>query len=1002
MTSERFNKLVTLLKELFQLDKPELDFGFYRIMHARSAEVTGFLENELLPQVRAALEEYVSVDRAQIERELQEATDQARSLGVDPDATDKVKELKAKRAQAGDLDAVEADVYDHLYRFFRRYYKDGDFISQRVYKDGVYAIPYQGEEVKLHWANADQYYIKTDEYLRNYSFRLRPDGETDPMRVHFRLADAAEGEHGNVKAADDRKRVFVLANGDFAVDEPGERGTSELVLRFEYRPATMNDWPESEQPGKSKAPNQKSLLDIAEARIFKSGVTEPHLRRWTAALERKHVKRNGERSETSRLRTHLDRYTARNTFDYFIHKDLGGFLRRELDFYIKNEVMRLDDIENDTAPRAEQYLSKIRAIRRIAGTIIDFLASLEDFQKRLWLKKKFVVETSYCIRVGCIPDEFLPEIAANDTQRREWVDLCGIDEIESELTTPGYSEPLSVEFLRSQPTLMVDTRHFTRDFRDSLLKLGEHAVLDEATSGSLIHGENLQALRLLQHRYSSQVECVYIDPPYNSAASSILYKNDYQHSSWLALMADRLRLSGTYLTKQGVLGCAIDENELAHLLAALKHSLPAHDPQVVMVHHYPGSGSGRGNVSYTHEYYVAAVPSGESVLVGSRRPGGTRKRNFRRSGQGENNFRSGRHRSFFAILVDPATLEIVGMEKPPPRDSTYPEEPTEQGWLRIYPIGSDGSERVWSRNYTSSKRLWLDGRLECSDQYAINHSIDDEGRKVLVSAWLDSKFNSVVHGTNLVADIMGEKAAFPYPKSVHTVRTAIDSVMGDHAGASVLDYFAGSGTTGHAVINLNREDGGDRRFILVEMGEHFDTVLLPRLKKVTYSPEWKDGKPVRQATAEEAERSPSVMKVIRLESYEDTLNNLRHLNAETGDLERTASGDSPSNPQQAGSPTPPPPDNFVARFTGHPIGWQVGQPSPPLPSRRRYPARWVAPRRRAVRRPDGVHAQNQTARCGREPGNPGRPPRDVQLAARPPGLSALGAPGGRGGVRERL
>ena len=90
----------------------------------------------------------------------------------------------------------------------------------------------------------------------------------------------------------------------------------------------------------------------------------------------------------------------------------------------------------------------------------------------------------------------------------------------------------------------------------------------------------------------------------------------------------------------------------------------------------------------------------------------------------------------------------------------------------------------------------------------------------------------------------------------------------------LLDYFAGSGTTGHAVINLNREDGGRRKFILVEMGDYFDTVLLPRLKKVTFTPEWKDGKPKRLATPEEAERSPRIMKVLRLESYEDTLNNL--------------------------------------------------------------------------------------------------------------------------------
>jgi adenine-specific DNA-methyltransferase len=92
--------------------------------------------------------------------------------------------------------------------------------------------------------------------------------------------------------------------------------------------------------------------------------------------------------------------------------------------------------------------------------------------------------------------------------------------------------------------------------------------------------------------------------------------------------------------------------------------------------------------------------------------------------------------------------------------------------------------------------------------------------------------------------------------------------------ALVVDYFAGSGTTGHAVINLNRRDGGKRRFVLVEQAGYFDEVLLPRMKKVTFSPEWKDGKPKRLATPEEAERSPRIMKVVRLESYEDALNNL--------------------------------------------------------------------------------------------------------------------------------
>jgi adenine-specific DNA-methyltransferase len=93
-------------------------------------------------------------------------------------------------------------------------------------------------------------------------------------------------------------------------------------------------------------------------------------------------------------------------------------------------------------------------------------------------------------------------------------------------------------------------------------------------------------------------------------------------------------------------------------------------------------------------------------------------------------------------------------------------------------------------------------------------------------------------------------------------------------GDVVLDCFAGSGTTGHAVVNLNRQDGGRRRFILAEMDGCFDTVLMPRIKKVTFTPEWKDGKPVRQATREEAERSPRIVKYVRLESYEDALNNI--------------------------------------------------------------------------------------------------------------------------------
>ena len=139
--------------------------------------------------------------------------------------------------------------------------------------------------------------------------------------------------------------------------------------------------------------------------------------------------------------------------------------------------------------------------------------------------------------------------------------------------------------------------------------------------------------------------------------------------------------------------------------------------------------------------------------------------------------------------------------------------------------------------------------------------------------WDKAEYSARDNGTRALTDLFGSEKLFEFPKAPVAV---MDSIRVCSAGENgiVLDYFAGSGTTGHAVINLNREDGGRRKFILVEMADYFDTVLLPRIKKITLTPEWKDGKPKRMATREEAKRSPRIVKYIRLESYEDALNNI--------------------------------------------------------------------------------------------------------------------------------
>ena len=160
-TSPNYDKLKNVLKEVFQLDQADLDFGIYRIMNQKRDDINDFLDNRLLPQVKEILVSSGDGSNTKAQQELDKAIEQAKALGVDPDTLPKVIELKTKVATSTSVDALEQEVYSHLANFFKRYYKDGDFISLRRYKKDVYAIPYEGEEVKLHWANHDQYYIKT-------------------------------------------------------------------------------------------------------------------------------------------------------------------------------------------------------------------------------------------------------------------------------------------------------------------------------------------------------------------------------------------------------------------------------------------------------------------------------------------------------------------------------------------------------------------------------------------------------------------------------------------------------------------------------------------------------------------------------------------------------------------------------------------------------------------------------------------------------------------------
>ena len=364
------DELTTKLREIFQIDRPDLDFGIYRIMNSRAKDMDDYLRRRLPAAVKAAF----------------------------PTGND----------------ASEAAVYNHLLTFFARYYDAGDFISQRRYKGDTYAIPYSGEEVMLHWANKDQYYTKSGENFSNYRFTL-----DDGRSVVFRLiaADTAKDnrkdnngsrlftlvQEQRISRTDDDDNEYEETLHPLAISDDG----SALEIHFTYRQVAE---------GKQEKENDNTLAQLR-------GLIPDN---WQAVWQPAPTEKDPKRPLLSK---HLSDYTRKNSADYFIHKDLGGFLRRELDYYIKNEVMQLDNIQ-DAADFAtiERDLRLIQTLRHIARDIIDFLAQLENFQKKLWLKKKFVAACHWLITLNHIPEHLLDTVFNNEKQLAAWKNLFAIKE----------------------------------------------------------------------------------------------------------------------------------------------------------------------------------------------------------------------------------------------------------------------------------------------------------------------------------------------------------------------------------------------------------------------------------------------------------------------------------------------------------------------------------------------------------------------------------------------
>lgn len=874
---ERIEKLTLLLKDLFQFENSDLDFGIYRVINIKRKEISEFIDTELFEIIKEKIK--TLEDNTELQKNLESLKKEIEtSFGCDileakkkyaetpkvKDYNDKEKELKL----ADKENDIEEEIYDDIISFFSRYYDKGDFISKRRYsKDNKYAIPYNGEEVYLYWANNDQYYIKTAENFKNYSFKV------GKLKVHFEIiGEEVEVEKNNIK--DVEKKFFIFHDAEY------DQNNRVVRIWFGYRGLTEDEeniimeLTEKKRIGKDEV-NKYNLQKIQD-KIGIYGLSE---------LQQKHTKMDGEKSDRSELSWHLNKYTTKNTTDYFIHKHLKKFFKQELDFYIKNELLHIDDI--DSKEDLDINLKRIKVFKEISLKIIEFLAQIEDFQKKLWEKKKFVISTDYCITLDYIDEKYYPEILKNQKQLEEWKKLYSFD-IETEakklkgtLTGHGKNkEENKIEVLIQNPTIAIDTKFYDIDFKYQILS--EIDNLDENITGILFNSENSQVLELLQNKFNEKIKFCYIDPPYNTGGDDFLYKDSFQHSSWISMLQNRLELVKRTLSSDGVIFISIGQDEV-HNLIPLCNTVFDENNRIGICSRVMKTGSNKGkyfspNVEYVLVYCKAIENVKEfrekisdelvdKVYTHTESEGTRKGEKYRTMGLYQSSLDVRPNQRYWIKCPDNSYVIPPG--------ETFPQL-IEDG-SKITPKTGDG---VWRWSCERYKQELSNNNivfLKTTTSSLLNENKEKASWNIYTKIWLRDRLEEGRVPIDIISKFENRHSSvemknlgipFDYAKPVGLSKYLLEITKNEN-NILCFDFFAGSGTTGHSVLSLNKEDEGKRKFILVEIEKYFNSILKPRILRVIYSENWKSGEPQDNNGSKK-----QIIKYQTLEQYEDSLSNI--------------------------------------------------------------------------------------------------------------------------------
>lgn len=867
MAGEVEARFIALMSELFQLrEAEELDFGIYRLIRRHNRRMREFLgldeKGEPLQgggEIDRIFDDaFRQVERADIDQRKRELARLGSAIGIPAHASQSTADEKlaeaetfpAMRAQVADYRSLRDQLHaahtatddrtealNRLHEFYDRHYQDGDFIVQRRYgKDGARYVKSTGDDTEFRWATEDMYYIKSGDIFTDYPVRLS-NGKALTFAVDPESLAKTRAELKPTDKAGYQFKAIRLEDGGLRV-----------VLDY------------------IKGAQNKGKLDkiVAEA-ATKSGAA------------------------TDEVARQLRRYIARNQSDFFIHKRLREALDEDLDIFIKAEVLDAEQLlaagDGNLAARA---IRLARAVREIGRRINAFLGVLEDHQKRLWEKKKLVLETRYVITLDRIEklagkafaDSITLGILQNKAQVEEWqsLGLGTFATLESVRRTDGSYLPLPI-----------DTRHFDEDFNWTLLaNVTTSTGLDEVLDGVAIHSDNWQALNTLQEKYREQVKCCYIDPPYNTGGDGFPYKDAYQHASWVAMIEARLRKGAETLSRDGVIFSSIDQNEYPKLRTLLEGIFGRGNALGTIVWKNV-TDNNPTNIAVEHEYVECFANSRVALESEWKSPYSDAKKLLVKLGRKlvekygdtptlRRTYQEWRrvNKEFLGPLEGYKFIDGGGIYA----GSRSVHNPGKEGYRYdiIHPTTKKPcNQPLMGYRFPEEtyKKLHADGRI------IFGHGENKIIELKVYAHEYEAKLPSVIDldgrsGANDLTNLFGEAQTFKNPKAPALLQELVPYAAGK--GDLIMDFFWGSGTTSHALMRLNRASGLAFRWLGVEASHNFDELIMPRLKKAAYSVEWLKGRPT------DSDGPGVFVRVQVLEQYDDTLENLSVGSGESGNL----------------------------------------------------------------------------------------------------------------------